>query len=78
MDTNSAGTSASGPRSEAVPAVHYAAIDETAALLGGCAQVHLPSGRMCTMRNGHAGSCQFTPAELVDALLDDRKAVEGW
>lgn len=78
MDTNSPGSSASGPRSEAVPSVHNAAVDEAAALLGGCAQVHLPSGRMCTMRNGHAGSCEFTPAELVGAFLADRKAAEGW
>ena len=78
MDTNSPGTSASGPRSEAVPAVHNSAVDEAAALLGGCGQVHLPSGRMCTLRNGHDGSCEFTQADLVDALLADRKAAGGW
>ncbi len=78
MDTNSPGTSASGPRSADVPAVHNSAVDEAAAQLGGCAQVHLPTGRMCTLRNGHDGSCEFTPAEQADALLADHKAAEGW
>jgi len=78
MDTNSPGTGGSGPRSAAVPGVHNSAVDEAAALLGGCAQVHLPSGRMCIMRNGHVGSCEFTAAEQVDALLADRKAAGGW
>lgn len=78
MDTNSPVTSASGFRSESVPVVHNSAIDEAAALLGGCGQVHLPSGRMCTLRNGHDGSCEFTPAELVDAVLAEHKAAGDW
>lgn len=78
MDTNSPATSASGPRSEAVPEVHNSAIDEAAALQGGCGQVHLPSGRMCTLRNGHAGSCEFSPAEEVDAMLAEHKAAGDW
>lgn len=79
MTTDAAtGTSASGPRSGAVPAVHNSAVDEAAALQGACAQVHLPSGRMCTLRNGHGRSCEFTPAQLVDVVLADRKAAGGW
>lgn len=78
MDTNSPATSASGSRSEAVPEVHNSAIDEAAALQGGCGQIHLPSGRMCTLRNGHAGSCEFTPAEEVDAVLAEHKAAGDW
>jgi hypothetical protein len=78
MDTNSPGTSASGSRSESVPEVHNSAIDEAAALLGGCGQVHLPSGSMCTLRNGHAGSCEFTPAGQVDAVLAEHRSADGW
>lgn len=78
MDTDPLATSASGPRSDVVPAVHNSAVDEAAALLGGCAQLHLASGSMCSRRNGHDGSCDFTPAELVDALLAERKAGGGW
>ena len=77
MDTDATVTSSS-PRSGAVPAVHNSTVDEGAALLGACAQVHLPTGRMCTLRNGHDGSCEFTPAALVEAMLADRKAAEGW
>jgi hypothetical protein len=78
MDTNSPDTNASGSRSESVPEVHNSAIDEAAALLGGCGQVHLPSGSTCTLRNGHAGSCEFTPATQVADLLAEHKAAEGW
>ncbi len=78
MDTNSLGTSASGSRSESAPEVHNSAINEGAALLGGCGQVHLPSGSMCTLRKGHDGSCEFTPAKRVDAVLAEHKAAEGW
>lgn len=78
MDTNSPGMTASGSRSESAPEVHNAAIDEVAALQGGCAQVHLASGSMCTLRNGHDGSCEFTPANRADALLAEHKAAEGW
>jgi hypothetical protein len=78
MDTNSPATSSSGPRSEAVPQVHNSAIDEAAALQGGCGQVHLPSGRMCTLRNGHARSCEFSPPDEVDAVLAEHKAAGHW
>lgn len=78
MDTNSPTASVSGSRSESVPEVHNSAIDEAVALQGGCAQVHLPSGRMCTLRNGHAGSCEFAPAEEVYALLAEHKAAGDW
>ena len=78
MDTDPLATIASGARSDAVPAVHNSAVDEAAALLGGCAQLHLASGSMCSRRNGHDGSCDFMPAELVDTLLAERKAAGGW
>ena len=78
MDTNSPASSVSVSRSESVPEVHNSAIDKAAALQGGCAQVHLPSGRTCTLRNGHAGSCEFTSPEEVDAVLAQHKAAEDW
>ena len=78
MDTNSPATSASGSRAASVPEVHNSAIDEAAALLGGCGQVHLQSGRMCALRNGHDGSCDFTPAVNVDAMLAEHKAAGDW
>ena len=78
MDTNSPSASESGSRSESVPEVHNSAIDEAAALLGGCGQVHLQSGRMCALRNGHDGSCEFAPAERVAALLAEHKAAGDW
>jgi hypothetical protein len=78
MDTDTPDISASGARSASVPEVHNSAVDEAAALQGGCAQLHLPSGRMCTLRNGHGGSCEFTPPELVETELAKNKAAEGW
>jgi hypothetical protein len=39
--------------------VHNASVDEQVAEAGGCAQVHLATGRICTLEHGHAGSCRF-------------------
>jgi hypothetical protein len=49
--------------------MHNASVDEDAARAGECAQVHLPTGRMCTLRHGHAGSCKFISAEAAAASL---------
>jgi hypothetical protein len=43
------------------PDLHNPSVDEQVALAGGCGQVHLASGRTCTLDQDHAGSCHFTP-----------------
>lgn len=48
------------------PAIHNSSVGEDAAREGLCAQVHLPTGRMCALRHGHEGSCEFTSAEQVN------------
>jgi hypothetical protein len=58
--------------------VHNASVDQRRRDLGACAQVHLPTGRMCTMRQGHEASCDFVEATKVDASLERRRTVEGW
>jgi len=60
------------------PEMHNAAIDEDAVRDGACAQVHLPTGRMCTLRAGHSVSCDFVSADQADASIAQRKADEGW
>ena len=57
---------------------HNASVHEGAAGQGACAQVHLPTGGMCTMRHAHEGSCEFSPAGEADALLAQHKAAEHW
>jgi hypothetical protein len=48
---------------------HNASMDETVAEAGGCAQVHLPTGRTCALPHGHDGTCQFVaPDRVADAL----------
>ena len=49
--------------------MHNASVDEVAAMKGACAQVHLPTGRMCILPHGHQGSCEFIPAEAAYASL---------
>ena len=49
--------------------MHNASVDEDAARKGACAQVHLPTGRMCILTHGHTGSCDFIPAEAAYASL---------
>ena len=76
--TAASGPSACAPDPPDSPEMHNASIDEDAARDGGCAQVHLPTGRMCTLRAGHAVSCDFASADQADATLARRKADEGW
>lgn len=48
---------------------HNTSMDQTVADAGGCAQVHLPTGRTCTLPHGHEGTCQFiAPDQVADAL----------
>ena len=39
--------------------LHNPSVDETLADDGACAQVHLPTGRVCLRKHHHPGSCQF-------------------
>lgn len=61
-----------------LPETHNASVDAGAAAQGACAQIHLPTGRMCTLRHSHEASCEFSPAAEADALLALHKADEGW
>ena len=54
------------------PAAHNAATDEPAARQGRCAQIHLPTGDVCTRGRGHAASCSFEPASRAGKLRHGR------
>jgi hypothetical protein len=55
--------------------LHNASVDEQVARAGGCAQVHLATGRTCTLKQGHEGSCDFVPPaqaqEFAQGSLDE-------
>jgi hypothetical protein len=72
------GSTVPSTQSGDTPVMHNASIDQDAASDGACAQVHLPTGRMCTLRKGHAESCDFISAHDADESLAQRKADEGW
>ena len=57
---------------------HNASVDEDLLDGGACARLHLATGRVCTLRHGHAGSCEFVPRELADASLARHQRLEGW
>ena len=79
MDTHArSGIDAAIPHTSDPPRLHNTSIDEDVAREGGCAQVHLPTGGMCTLRHGHEGSCEFISAEAADASLAQHGAEEGW
>ena len=60
------------------PEAHNTSIDEDLLRAGACAHVHLPTGRTCTLRHGHAGSCEFVqPGRAVVSLVGHQEA-EGW
>jgi len=69
----SAGASPTADRLEA----HNASVNEDAAGEGACAQVHLPTGRMCTLRYGHERSCDFVPPDQVKASLARRHGADS-
>jgi hypothetical protein len=62
------------PRSADTSEMHNASVDEYAALKGECAQVHLPTGRVCTLPHGHKGSCLFIWPEAGYASLSHHSA----
>ncbi len=41
-------------------------VREDVAMAGRCANVHLPTGRTCTLPARHPGSCQFVEPEDVE------------
>ena len=56
---------AATPHTANTSAMHNSSVNEVAAREGKCAQVHLPTGRRCTLPHGHPGSCDFIWADLV-------------
>ena len=69
---------AAAPRTPDTSEMHNASVDEDAARAGGCGQIHLPTGGMCTLRHGHEGSCKFISAEGAHASLAHHRVDEGW
>lgn len=54
--------------------MHNTDVDETAARMGACGQLHLPTGRICTRQHGHPGSCQFVSrAHVTDSRTRQRQ-----
>ena len=41
------------------PELHNTIVDQNAARVGLCAQVHVPTGRICLLPYQHQGSCDF-------------------
>jgi hypothetical protein len=58
--------------------VHNASVDDKAAETGACGQLHLPSGRTCTLVRGHKGACDFVPRPDVQDSVEGRRAAEDW
>ena len=51
--------------------LHNTSVDKNVADAGRCGQVHLATGRTCTLEQGHNGSCDFaTPAKVEETLHD--------
>jgi hypothetical protein len=60
------------------PELHNSDVDEVVAETGACAQVHLQSGRTCTLEHRHQGSCDFVARQNVSESVADHRAAEGW
>lgn len=60
------------------PESHNACIDEHVAETGACGQVHLPTGRTCTLEHRHQGSCDFVARQHVQDSVAAHRAADGW
>jgi hypothetical protein len=60
------------------PEVHNSDVDETVAEMGACGQVHLQSGRTCTLEHRHQGSCDFVACQKVSEYVAEHRAAAGW
>jgi hypothetical protein len=58
--------------------VHNPGVDEEAARMGACGQLHLPTGRTCTREHGHPGSCDFVSREHMEESLARHRARDRW
>jgi hypothetical protein len=57
--------------------LHNASVDKQVADAGRCGQVHLATGRTCTLEQGHSGSCDFASPDKVEESLPDRRPDDG-
>ncbi|MCU1512016.1 MAG: hypothetical protein JWM01_479 [Arthrobacter sp.] len=62
-DDNLTGTAPTTDHEEARPDLSSTHVREDVALAGHCANVHLPTGRTCTLPVRHPGSCRFVGPE---------------
>jgi hypothetical protein len=60
------------------PEVHNTSIDDQLAETGACSQVHLQTGRTCTLKHGHHGSCDFVARQDVQGSVAAHRAADGW
>ena len=51
------------------PALHNTSVDEKVADQGACGQLHVPTGRTCTLPRRHRGSCSFVERDAVEQVL---------
>lgn len=57
--------------------LHNVSIDEDAADAGACGQVHLPTGRTCSLPSHHSGSCNIDDQHIDHFLIEHRRHVAG-
>jgi hypothetical protein len=53
---------------EAPPDISSTHVREDVAKAGRCANVHLPTGRTCTLPKRHRGSCDFVEPEDAESV----------
>jgi hypothetical protein len=60
------------------PEVHNISVDDQLAETGACSQVHLPTGRTCTLEHRHPGSCDFVARQDLQDSVAAHRAADGW
>jgi hypothetical protein len=60
------------------PEIHNTSVDDQLAETGACGQVHLPTGRTCTLQHRHHGSCDFVARQNLRDSVAAHRAADGW
>ena len=58
-------------------ALHNTSVDEKVADAGACGQLHVPTGRTCTLPRRHRGSCSFVARDEVEQVLAEHPVTGG-
>ena len=68
QEHSQSGTPHPGAPAQDLSSMHVTHVREDVAMAGRCANVHLPTGRTCTLPVRHPGACSFVEPEEAESI----------